>query len=152
MEYDKINGKVAFLEGPHKYFNVEDPTINYVSVTTLIGKYEHSFDREFVSLYKALERLVPKDSWKKDKGEIWKSKKIEDDYLEVYNIDKKDLVKVQQQILDEWDEINRQSCERGTKIHAQLENSFYNAGSNITLKKFGIGGKFQCKKNYSKFI
>ena len=30
-----------------------------------------------------------------------------------------------------------------------MENSFYNVGSNITLKKFGIGGKFECKKNYN---
>ena len=66
-----------------------------------------------------------------------------------YNISEDELNKVQQDILDEWAEINRISCERGTKIHAQLENGFYKAGSNITLKKFGIGGKFECKKNYS---
>lgn len=149
MEYDKINGKVAFLEGPHKYFNIDDPSISYTSVTTLIGKYEPEFDKEFVSKYKALERLIPSDVWKKEKGGIWKSHKIPDEYLEVHNILNEDLNKVQQDILDEWEEINRKSCERGTKIHSQLENSFYTAGSNITLKKFGIGGKFSCKKGYN---
>ena len=149
MEYDKINGKVAFQEGPHRYFNIDDPSINYTSVTTMIGKYEPEFDKEFVSKYKALERLIPAPQWKKDKGGIWKSHRIPKEYLEVNEIDEEELNAVQQDILDEWEQINKESCERGTKIHSQLENSFYNVGTNITLKKFGIGGKFECKKDYN---
>jgi ATP-dependent exoDNAse (exonuclease V) beta subunit len=149
MNYDKVNGDVGFLEEPHKYFNLKDPSIQYISVTTLIGSYEPEFDKEFVSRYKALERLLPSNIWKKEKGALWKSHKISKEFLEVYDIKENDLNKVQQDILDEWEKINKESCERGTKIHAQLENSFYNAGNNVTLKKFGIGGKFQCKKNYS---
>ena len=149
MEYDKINGDVGFREEDHYYGNLKDPNIKYTSVTTLIGKYEPEFDKEFVSKYKALERILPSDIWKKEKGGIWKSHRISKDFLDVYDIDDKELNRVQQDILDEWAEINKQSCERGTKIHVQLENSFYNAGSNITLKKFGIGGKFECKKNYN---
>lgn len=149
MVYDKVNGDVGFLEGPHKYVNLKDDSIEYTSVTTLIGKYELEFDKEFVSRYKALERILPPDVWKKEKGGLWKSHKIPSDFLEVYNVSDSELNKVQQDILDEWSETNRMSCERGTKIHSQLENSFYNAGSNITLKKFGIGGKFTCKKDYT---
>ena len=149
MKYDKVNGDVGFLEGPHKYVNLKDDSIQYTSVTTLIEKYGKPFDKEFVSKYKALERIMDSNDWKKEKGGIWKSHKIPTDFLEVYDISQEELNKVQQDILDEWAETNRIACERGTKIHAQLENSFYNAGSNITLKKFGIGGKFECKKNYS---
>lgn len=149
MTYDKVNGDVGFLEGPHKYVNLKDPSIQYTSVTTLIEKYGKEFDKDFVSKYKALEKLIPSDSWKKEKGAIWKSHKIPEGILEVYSISLEDLNKVQQEILDEWAETNRIACERGTKIHAQLENSFYNVGSNITLKKFGIGGKFKCEKNYN---
>jgi len=149
MTYDKVNGDVGFLEGPHKYVNLKDSSIQYTSVTTLIEKYGKEFDKDFVSKYKALEKLIPSDSWKKEKGAIWKSHKIPEGILEVYSISLEDLNKVQQEILDEWAEINRIACERGTKIHAQLENSFYNVGSNITLKKFGIGGKFKCEKNYN---
>jgi hypothetical protein len=149
MTYDKVNGDVGFLEGPHKYVNLKDSSIQYTSVTTLIEKYGKEFDKDFVSKYKALERLIPSDSWKKEKGAIWKSHKIPEGILEVYSISSEDLNKVQQEILDEWSETNRIACERGTKIHAQLENSFYNVGSNITLKKFGIGGKFKCEKNYN---
>ena len=149
MQYDKINGNVGFRESDHFYGNLLDNSIKYTSVTTLIGKYEPEFDKEFVSKYKALERLMSTTDWKKEKGAIWKSKKIPNEFLEVYNISESVLNKVQQDILDEWAKINKESCERGTKIHAQLENSFYNAGSNITLKKFGIGGKFECKKDYN---
>ena len=53
MKYDKINGKVGFLEEPHVYKNIDDPTINYVSVTTLISKFEQPYDKDFWSAYKA---------------------------------------------------------------------------------------------------
>ena len=149
MTIDKQNGLIAFNDAEHRYWNVNDESIKYTSVTTLIGKYEPEFDKEFVSKYKALERLIPSDVWKKEKGGIWKSHRIPNEFLEVHNISQEELNKVQQDILDEWAETNRIACERGTKIHSQLENSFYTAGSNITLKKFGIGGKFECKKNYN---
>ena len=149
MQYDKVNGDVGFLEGPHKYVNLKDDSIQYISVTTLIEGFGKEFDKEFVSAYKALERIIPADIWKKEKGGIWKGHKIPKDFLEVHDITQEELNKVQQDILDEWEETNRIACERGTKIHAQLEHSFYDAGSNITLKKFGIGGKFECKKDYS---
>ena len=67
----KINGSVAFQEEGHKYFNLNDPSITYTSVTTLIGKYEPEFDSDFVSRYKALERLLSADVWKREKGGIW---------------------------------------------------------------------------------
>ena len=149
MNYDKVNGDVAFKEDGHKYFNLKDDTIKYTSVTTLIEKFGQDFDSNFVSKYKALEKLLPSNDWKKVKGEIWKSHKITNDFLEAYDIDESELNKVQQDILDEWSKINKESCERGTKIHAQLENSFYKAGNNVNLSKFGIGGKFVCKKDYS---
>lgn len=149
MNYDKSNGDVWFRESDHVYGNFKQPEVKYISVTTLIGKYEPEFDSQFISKYKALERLLSPSDWKKEKGTIWKSHKIPKDFLEVYNISESELNKVQQDILDEWSKINKESCERGTKIHAQLENSFYKAGSNITLKKFGIGGKFECRKNYN---
>lgn len=149
MEYDKINKDVGFIESTHTYKNLKDNSINYTSVTTLIERYGKPFDKEFVSKYKALERILSPNDWKKEKGGLWKNHNIPSDFLEVYNISESELNKVQQDILDEWANTNRIACERGTKIHSQLENSFYNAGSNITLKKFGIGGKFECKKNYN---
>ena len=149
MNYDKINGQVGFRESDHYYGNLSDPTIKYTSVTTLIGKYEPEFDREFVSKYKAVERLVPANEWKKEKGNLWKSHKIPDEYLEAKGISLEELNRTQQDILDEWDKINKEACERGTNIHSKLEHAMYDAGDNVSLKKFGIGGKFQCKKDYN---
>lgn len=149
MNYDKINGKVWFRESDHVYGNLESPEIKYTSVTTLIGKYEQPFDKEFVSKYKALEKLLTPEEWKKEKGGIWKSHRIPKDFLEVYDINESELNRVQQDILDEWDKINKEACERGTKIHAQFEQAMYKAGNAVNLSKFGIGGKFQCKKDYS---
>lgn len=61
IQIDKQNGNIAFNELEHKYFDVTDESKEYISVTTLIGKYEQEFDKEFWSAYKALEKLLPKD-------------------------------------------------------------------------------------------
>ena len=148
-EYQKKNGNVAFTEGNHKYFDITDPSKEYISVTTLIHRYTQEFDKDFWSAYKALEKLIPKESWNIEKKSLLNTKKFNKEILDVYNISENDFNKTQQEILDAWDEENRKSCERGTKIHADIENSFYDNPHNISLKKFGLGGKFECKKDYS---
>lgn len=148
MKIDKQNGNVAFTEETHKYFNVEDPSKEYISVTTLIHRFTQPFDSSFWSAYKALEQLIPKESWTIEKKSLLNTKKFDKSILELYNISENDFNKTQQDILDSWDEENRKSCERGTKIHADIENSFYKNPKDISLQKFGIGGKFECKKDY----
>lgn len=148
MKIDKQNGNVAFENDSHTYWNVNDGE-KYISVTTLIGKYEQPYDRDFWSAYKALEKLLPKDSWTIEKKSLLSTKKFNKEILDLYNISELDFNKVQQGILDTWDEENRKSCERGTKIHEEIENSFYEHPKDISLQKFGLGGKFECKKDYS---
>lgn len=149
MEYDKINGNVAFVDNTHEYFNIKNPSIKYTSVTTLIHKFTQPFDNEFWSAYKALERLIPSDNWKIEKKSLLATKKVSKELLSLYNISEDAFNKEQQDILDDWDKKNRESCERGTKIHLELENSFYGDKRENTLKKLGIGGKFDCKKDYT---
>lgn len=149
MKYDKINGDVGFLEGPHKYVNLKDDSINYTSVTTMIEKYGADFDSDFWSKYKALEKLIDPSDFKIEKKSLLKTKRFDMRILDAYDIAESEFNKTQQQILDEWAEENRKSCERGTKIHSKLENQFYKEGKNVTLNKFGIGGKFECRKDYS---
>ena len=149
MQIDKRNGNVCFNDSAHCYFDVNDESKKYISVTTLIGRYEQEFDREFWSSYKVLEKLLPKDAWQLEKKSLLASKKFNKEILDTYNISENDFNKAQQDILDEWDKKNREACERGTKIHADLENSFYAGGKNVNLQKFGIGGKFECRKDYS---
>lgn len=148
MKIDKQNGTVAFNDQEHIYWNVNDNK-RYVSVTTLIHRYTQEFDKDFWSSYKALEKLLPKKSWEIEKKSLLNTKKFNKELLSLYDIDENDFNAVQQDILDAWDEENRKSCERGTKIHSEIENSFYDHPTDISLKKFGLGGKFECKKDYS---
>ena len=148
MNIDKQNGKIAFSEKEHCYWNVNDNK-KYISVTTLIGKFERPFDKDFWSAYKALERILPKDSWMLEKKSLLSSKKFNKELLDIYNITENEFNKVQQDILDEWQRKNIESCERGTAKHLELENSFYGSNRGNTLKKLGIGGKFECKRNYT---
>ena len=147
MKIDKQNGNVCFNNDSHCYWNVNDNE-KYISVTTLIHRFTQPFDKEFWSAYKALEKLIPKDGWTIEKKSLLNSKKFDKAILEVYNISENEFNEVQQGILDDWDNENKKSCERGTKIHEEIENSFYKSPSEISLQKFGIGGKFECKKDY----
>lgn len=148
MKIDKQNGNVCFNDENHCYWNVNDNE-KYISVTTLIHQFTQPFDKEFWSAYKALEKLIPKDSWAIEKKSLLNYKKFDKSILDVYDISENDFNKTQQDILDSWDEENRKSCERGTQIHSDIENSFYKKPKDISLKKFGIGGKFECKKDHT---
>lgn len=145
MNVDKKNGSVCFNEEKHVYWN-ENDNEKYISVTTLIGKYGQPFDENFWSAYKALEKLLPADDWKIEKKSLLDTHKFNIEILDVYDIPINTFNKTQQDILDEWHKTKQESCERGTKIHAELENSMYKMGANVSLKKFGIGGKFVCDK------
>lgn len=149
MQIDKQNGNIAFNEELHRYWNVNDTSKNFISVTTLIERFGQPFDKDFWSAYKALEKLIPAESWKIEKKSLLSSKKFDKGILDLYNISTNDFNKAQQGILDAWAEENRKSCERGTKIHSMLEHEFYSAGKNVKLEKFGLGGKFECRRNYT---
>ena len=142
----KQNGNIAFVEETHKYFDVTNPNAVFTSVTTMIHEYTNPFDKEFWSAYKSVEKLLPKDAWDIEKKSLLHARKFDKVLLEAYDISENDFNREQQAILDAWDEENRKSCERGTKIHADLENSFYNKKKDIDISKFEIGGKFVCDK------
>ena len=145
MTYDKINGGIAFRESDHVYFNVNNPDIKYISVTTLIEKFGKPFDKEFWSQYKALEKVLDPDYFKLEKKRLLDTKKFNKDYyLKTYNIDEVKFNSAQQDILDAWQQENQKSCERGTAIHAGFEHEFLDAGV-CELKKYGLGGKFNVK-------
>ena len=146
MKIDKQNGNVAFAEDEHVYWDVTDSSKKYISVTTLIHNYTKPFNKEFWSAYKALEKLIPKESWAIEKKSLLATKRFNKEILNIYDISENDFNKAQQDILDKWQKENMEACDRGTKIHAQMENSMYS--DNVSLKKLGIGGKFIGKKNY----
>ena len=147
LQIDKQNGNIGFNEAAHKYFDLTDPSIKFTSVTTMIEEFAQPFDKEFWSAYKALEKLLDADSWRLEKKSLLSTKKFDNSLLELYDIDINLFNKTQQGILDDWDAENRRSCERGTKIHSELENSMYKAKRNINLSKYQIGGRFECQKD-----
>ena len=145
-EITKQNGNIAFNEDLHIYWDVTSPKEKFVSVTTLIHNFTQPFDRIFWAQFKALERLLSKEDWAIEKKSLLNTKRFDKVLLELHNISEDDFNREQQAILDEWDEENRKSCDRGTKIHAELENSFYTKRKNIDISKYHIGGKFECIK------
>lgn len=145
----KQNGNIAFEEDSHIYYDVTQPNEKFISVTTLIHSFTQPFDSSFWSAYKVLEKLLTKEQWAIEKKSLLATKVFDKSILELYDISEDEFNKEQQAILDAWDLENRNSCERGTKIHADLENSFYKKKQNIDLSKYQIGGKFECVKNHN---
>ena len=151
MEINKKNGNVCFNESKHIYWN--DKTNNkYVSVTTLIHKFTPPFDEEFWSNYKAFERLADASVFKMHKKEMLTRKKISDLMLQDAGINISTLTEAKEEILKEWELKKNISCERGTNIHADRENSFYTSETHEMSKhnfggKLQLNGEFICKKN-----
>jgi len=139
MDITKKNGDICYNDENHCYWNANDEDLKYISVTTLIHSFEQPFNKEFYSALKALELLIPKDRWQMEKKSLLSSKRFDKKILDLYDISENDFNREQQRILDEWEESNRSARERGTKMHADLERSFYDTDINLT--KFGIGGK-----------
>lgn len=146
MKVDKQNQNVCYNDEKHVYW---DENGVYVSVTTLIGKFCQDFDGEFWSGYKALEKLLSAEEFKAEKTQLQKTHKIDVDYFcNMYNFTRNDYNREQQNILDEWAKANAESCERGSKIHAELEGN-YTSKKACNMKKFGLGGKFEVNTNES---
>ncbi len=144
MKIDKKNGNVKYNDENHIYW---DDGGNYISVTTLIGKYENEYDEDFWSSYKALQELMTTEQFKMEKRKMLTTKKIDvDEVLQTYNLNKTNFNLVKQNYLDKWQRDRKSSCERGTRIHAELEN-LYTSKKETDLKKFGLGGKFQVNTN-----
>lgn len=146
MKVDKQNQNVCYNDEKHMYW---DENGVYVSVTTLIGKFCQDFDKDFWSGYKALEKLLSADEFKAEKSQLLNTHKIDVKYFcDMYRFTVNDYNKAQQDILDEWQKTNAESCERGSKIHAELEDK-YTSKKQCEIKKFGLGGKFEVNTNDS---
>lgn len=148
-EITKQNGNICFNENKHVYWDNTCPEQKFVSVTTLIHSFTQPYDQEFWSAYKAMEKLLSKEDWAIEKKSLLATKKFDKVLLEMYDISENDFNREQQAILDAWYEENKKSCDRGTKIHSDLENSLYRKRRDIDLAKYQIGGKFECIKDHN---
>lgn len=109
---------LTFEEGPHKYTKGDR---QYVSVTTVIGKYKQKFKRMHWANWKAYTNLL---GYRKvygiikglDKNKPATLKKLQD------YVHPDDFKAERKKILKEWDGERDKSIKKGNKYHASKEN------------------------------
>lgn len=143
VEFDKTNDGVGFIDSSHEYVNLTDGR-KYKSVTTLIEELGQPFDEFFWGTYKAIETIEGRDRFRNIKQELLKTKdeKAIKRAIKRFNLDQDAIIRERKKVIAEWDETNREACERGTKIHKGFEDAVINRKKDISLQRYGIGGKF----------
>lgn len=138
---DKENENVSYNDELHKYWT-KDTQQNCISVTTLIHHYT-TFDEEFWSSYKTLEKILLEDQFKSIKSELTKHKNIKQLHELRNSLGVNDIIfnETRIAILKEWEEKRETSCVRGTAIHKEHELQHL-AGKTKELQHLKLGGKF----------
>lgn len=146
LSIDKENDNVIYNDQQHVYIDKTDGSY-YISVTTLIHNYTNIFDSAFWSAYKALESLTDDVTFAALKKVLLTTKKFDPSILHKLSIDESQFNTKREEILQSYEDGKNKSCERGTKIHAEFENSMYQ-NPEKELKRYGLGGKFSVKKGH----
>lgn len=138
---DKENEFVQYNDEVHKYWTKSSKQ-NCISVTTLIHEFT-TFDEEFWSSYKTLEKILDPDDFKSIKGELTKTKSILllNEKKNSFGIEDDEFTEVKTGILKEWEEKRETSCIRGSGIH-KVQELAHLAGETKELQHLGLGGKF----------
>lgn len=150
IKVDKENANICYNDEIHSYWDKKDKE-KYISVTTLIHEFTQPFDEAFFSKYKALERLLDVGIFKFHKGGLLKTKLIDEKFISSIGLNAETFQKMVDTILAEWKETNRVACERGTKLHAQFENSFYDRNFEI-IRNLKIDRNYVCEKDKYDFL
>lgn len=143
---DKENEDVIYSDKDHIYISKKDNK-KYTSVTQLIHEYVQPFDSAFWSAYKACESLLSSEDFYPLKQCLLKNKLWNNKYLETYSIDITEFENKRSEILQSYEDKKNTACERGTNIHAQLEDAFYRKDKKVITKYVG-GVSFNLKKGY----
>lgn len=145
-QVDKENDNCAYNDAEHIYFS-KSTGDKYISVTQLINRYCQEFNGAFWSAYKACEAILSPEDFYSLKQILLKTKIWKNEYLETYNIDEKVFKEKQSEILQSYEDKKNVACERGTAIHAKLEDLFYQKDKKA-ISKYAGGGTFEIKKGY----
>lgn len=145
-EIDKENDDVVYSDKDHVYLGKKDKS-KYISVTQLIHEYTQPFDEKFWSSYKACEYLMEPEEFYRVKSHLLKTKVWKDSYIERLGLDKDEFEKKRHEILQSYEDKKNVACDRGTKIHAQMEDLFYQ-GDGKAIAKYTGGGNLNVKKGY----
>lgn len=146
---DKENNDVFFNDEKHVYLDklTGEP---YISVTTLIGKYENEFNEAFMSKYKALEALADPDHFSLVKPGLLATQIWRPELLDKLKVDASEFENKVKEILDSWHTTRDEACSHGTWVHSLMETSFYGK-SNFDLSDFDcpdICGSYKCIEGY----
>lgn len=140
LQVDKENDYVQYCDSVHKYWT-KDNKQPCISVTQIIHRYQ-TFDEDFWSSYKTLERMISEEQFKTIKPELLKVKIFTPSYYERFNINADEFTTVKTEILKEWQTKREESCIRGSNIHRQME-LLNLAGETKELQELKLGGKFK---------
>ena len=88
-------------------------------------------------------------TWIQVKKALLTTKKFDKRFITKFDINEEEFNKKKQEILDSYEKKKQESCDRGTKIHAKLEQELYNKDPSI--KRYGFGGLLDVYEgNYSR--
>lgn len=146
---DKENADVIFSDEEHVYLGKEDGQ-QYVSVTSVIGLYGNKFDSDFWSSYKALEAILDQETWQIVRSSLLNKKRFNPNLIKQLHVDEEEFLTKKAEILEGYDKSRIESCERGTKIHKDLEESLYNNKFNFNQLGFEEFDRnnYLCKRDY----
>lgn len=144
MKIDKQVNNIAYNDEKHVYWNIKTSDI-YTSVTKFIKLFEHSFNEDYFSKYKAIE-LCDFDNFKKIKKQYGFSKVV--DVYEIENKFSEKYINAQTQILTEWKDKNSKSILKGLKLHKEKEQEILNQKFFLfENKKYNLAELFIEKNN-----
>lgn len=118
LDIDKENDSVSYNDKLHKYWSRDGQEC--ISVTTLIHKFE-TFDEDFWSSYKALEKLVTEEEFRDVKDTLLTHKIFKKEHYEWFGIEEEEFIETKKLILDEWAQKREESCVRGSAFHKAQE-------------------------------
>lgn len=146
---------VIFRESDHSYTNVFNG-ISYISATTVIGKYKEPFDKDYWSLYKAIERFITRSSsyngWVTWKKKV-KFNNVTSEFLRLSNPSQiQEVRQIQSIILSEWDEERDIACFNGTNFHKAQENNWLASPEHSLERGTFVTGNDSTSKSQDDFL
>lgn len=118
--------EVNFDPIKHEYTLIDNPNRKFISATTLIHKYAQEFQKDFWSLFKALEKVtLDTNGWngenkvKELKRKKWYRERSEEG-LKTFVASHEDQILIyatKHAIELDWKKKNEEACEKGTEFH-----------------------------------